>query len=95
MSMMKRFKKGMKRFVKGAKTAGTLAMPGGAGIVAGKMLQDRLREKALDKGMAIATGKDPETAKKIKQRVDIAAMRLSAKRRAAGEKPRYGGKKKK
>jgi hypothetical protein len=45
--------------------------------------------------MAIATGKDPETAKKIKQRVDIAAMRLSAKRRAAGEKPRYGGKKKK
>ena len=53
----------------------------GMGARLGKAIADRVKKRKLKKGMMKATGQDPEQAKKIKRRVDIAAKRKSAQRK--------------
>ena len=90
-SLKKRFKEGLKSYKAGVMQTGKMlasVATGGVGAAAAKAKKKKLRA-----GMMKATGQDPKQAKKIKQRTDIAAKRLSEKRRAAGEKPKYDKKK--
>ena len=86
-SLKERFKSGLKAMGAGVEQAGKMLLLGGtagAGPAAARAKKKKLRE-----GMMKATGQSKDQAAKIKRRTDIAAQRLSAQRRAAGESPRY------
>ena len=86
-SLKERFKSSLKAMTGGVKQAGKMLLLGGtagAGPAAARAKKKKLRE-----GMMKATGQSKDQAAKIKRRTDIAAQRLSAQRRAAGESPRY------
>ena len=91
-SLKERFKSGLKAMGAGVKQAGkTAAMALAPGLAASKMISKERKKKKLREGMMKATGQSKESAAAIKRRTDIAAKRLSAQRRAAGESPRYSG----
>ena len=66
------------RLKKGLKVLGAAVAPGAA---AGMMIAKAKKKKKLREGMMKATGQSKDQAAKIKRRTDIAAQRISAKRK--------------
>lgn len=87
-SLKERFKTSLKAMGAGAKEAGKM-LTGGAGAAARAEKKKKLRA-----GMMKATGQSKDQAAKIKRRTDIAAQRISAKRKkqnaATAESARAG-----
>ena len=66
------------RFKSGLKAVGAALMPGTA---AAQMYSKSQKKKKLREGMMKATGRSKESAAAVKRRTDIAAQRISAKKR--------------
>ena len=81
-SLKERFKSGLKAMGAGIKQTGkTVAMVAVPGLAASKMISKERKKKKLREGMMKATGQSKESAAAIKRRTDIAAQRISAKKR--------------